>query len=153
MNLAPVRRLSMSNGEEPNYTVGYKKPPEHSRFKPGQSGNRKGRPRGSSKEHILSKLDRELQRKIIIQENGKTLKVTKLEAYLKRVVNGAINNDPKSSNALAKILPLLERFHGRKGALHPPSIHITFLPSKDEEKLPQLGENKHSRCAFHDTTG
>ncbi len=27
--------------------VGYKKPPTHSRFKPGQSGNRTGRPKGA----------------------------------------------------------------------------------------------------------
>jgi len=30
-----------------NYQVGYAKPPRHSRFKPGQSGNPKGRPKGA----------------------------------------------------------------------------------------------------------
>jgi hypothetical protein len=29
------------------YTVGYRKPPQATRFKPGQSGNPKGRPKGS----------------------------------------------------------------------------------------------------------
>jgi Family of unknown function (DUF5681) len=48
-----------SNATEPNTAapenlsnqtlemVGYKKPPTHSRFKPGQSGNRRGRPKGA----------------------------------------------------------------------------------------------------------
>ena len=30
-----------------DYKVGYKKPPLHSRFKKGQSGNPRGRPRGA----------------------------------------------------------------------------------------------------------
>ena len=30
------------------YEVGYRKPPKHSQFKPGQSGNPNGRPRGAS---------------------------------------------------------------------------------------------------------
>jgi len=32
--------------ERPGYDVGYGKPPAHSRFKPGQSGNPRGRPKG-----------------------------------------------------------------------------------------------------------
>ena len=31
----------------PGYEVGNGKPPEHSRFKPGQSGNPRGRPKGA----------------------------------------------------------------------------------------------------------
>ena len=30
-----------------DYEVGYKKPPIHTRFKPGVSGNPKGRPKGT----------------------------------------------------------------------------------------------------------
>ena len=32
---------------EQRYTIGYGKPPEHSRFQKGQSGNKKGRPKGA----------------------------------------------------------------------------------------------------------
>ena len=40
----------MSSKKEPSkadYEVGYGKPPQHTRFKPGQSGNARGRPRKS----------------------------------------------------------------------------------------------------------
>ena len=35
---------------KPTYEVGYKKPPKHGQFKPHQSGNPKGRPRGDARE-------------------------------------------------------------------------------------------------------
>jgi Family of unknown function (DUF5681) len=34
--------------------VGYRRPPRHSRFQPGQSGNPRGRPRGSSRSRTSS---------------------------------------------------------------------------------------------------
>ena len=41
-----ARRRPTSQG---NYTVGYGRPPEHSRFRKGQSGNPRGRPRGDTR--------------------------------------------------------------------------------------------------------
>jgi hypothetical protein len=38
---------SEESGAEPEYRVGYKRPPVHTRFKPGQSGNPSGRSKGS----------------------------------------------------------------------------------------------------------
>ena len=37
----------MSDDDQPDYKVGYKKPPLHTRFQKGQSGNPRGRPKGS----------------------------------------------------------------------------------------------------------
>jgi hypothetical protein len=37
--------------EGPSYEVGYGKPPQHSRFKPGHSGNPRGRAKGSLNTH------------------------------------------------------------------------------------------------------
>jgi hypothetical protein len=50
-----VRSAHLENGEDEAapldcdlpYSVGYGRPPKHTRFKPGRSGNPKGRPRGS----------------------------------------------------------------------------------------------------------
>ena len=41
------RGESKHPSKAPNYEVGYKKPPVEHRFKPGQSGNANGRPRGA----------------------------------------------------------------------------------------------------------
>lgn len=55
------------------YTVGHGKPPEATRFKPGQSGNPKGRPRG--KKYRPEVPPHERLKSIILEEAYRTIKV------------------------------------------------------------------------------
>lgn len=48
------------------YEVGYRKPPRHTRFRKGQSGNPKGRPKGAK--NLKTELEEELQEKIVVRE-------------------------------------------------------------------------------------
>ena len=80
------------------YEVGYRKPPKPTRFPKGRSGNPKGRPKGSRNLEIL--INEELDRNVVIQENGKKLHLTKREALAKRIVNAALTGDAKSTSAL-----------------------------------------------------
>ena len=57
------------------YSVGYGRPPEETRFKPGQSGNPKGRPKGSK--NLRTLFAEELRRSVTLKENGKTRRVPK----------------------------------------------------------------------------
>ena len=86
--------------------VGYGRPPVEHQFKPGQSGNKSGRPKGSKNEAtILSKL---LNRHIDIREKGKTRKITVREAiYLKFAVK-ALTGDPKAASFLLNRDQILE---------------------------------------------
>src|SRR5438045_1956885 len=43
----PTSPAENAAGKAPDYKVGYGKPPKHSQYKEGESGNEKGRPRGS----------------------------------------------------------------------------------------------------------
>src|SRR5215216_831037 len=74
--------------------VGYGKPPRHSRFKKGQSGNPKGRPKGSESAARLAR--RILNEKIVVRENGRRISITRREAMLKQLANKGIMGDLRS---------------------------------------------------------
>lgn len=83
------------NGKK--YKVGYKKPPRHGQFKPGQSGNPGGRPIGAKNKvkelptSLLSDLiHEEANRPVTIHEGEKKLTIPMVQAVLKSVaVNAA----------------------------------------------------------------
>ena len=70
------------------FEIGYRRPPPKSRFTKGQSGNPKGRPKGSN--NFLKVLEKELSQPIVVTENGKKKKVTRLQALVMRLVTGAL---------------------------------------------------------------
>jgi Family of unknown function (DUF5681) len=84
------------------YKVGDKRPPLHSQFKPGVSGNPKGRPKGSV--NFLTMLAAELKSPIKIQEAGKAKTISKQQAMIKQFVTRAVKGDEK---AFAKLIPLI----------------------------------------------
>lgn len=87
--------------ESDGYEVGYKKPPRKNRFKPGQSGNPKGRPKGHKNHDTL--LDEELQETVMITENRKSYRISKIKVIVKRLVEKAMHGD---LNALKTIFAL-----------------------------------------------
>lgn len=74
-----------SDGE---YQVGYGRPPRDHRFKPGQSGNPKGRPRGSKS--FSTHLQEELAELVSLNENGKSRRMSKKQVLAKQLVNKAL---------------------------------------------------------------
>ena len=89
--------------ENAEYEVGYKKPPAHSRWKPGQSGNPRGRPKRTKEVGKL--LERELDQLVRITERGQQTTLTKREILLKTLVNIALKGDLR---ALKMLLPYLK---------------------------------------------
>lgn len=94
------------NGTPPedDYEVGYKRPPKHTRFAPGRSGNPRGRPRKSKQLEDL--IEMELDEKITVKEGGRETFITKREAIVKQFLNRALKGDPK---ALQLVLAHLEK--------------------------------------------
>jgi hypothetical protein len=81
-----------------NSEVGYGKPPSRTRFVKGQSGNPKGRPKGSQNlATILTKVGRE---RVKATENGRTRHITKFEAAMLQLMNKAVSGDLNAARVL-----------------------------------------------------
>ena len=71
------------------------------RFKPGQSGNRKGRPKGSK--NLSTLMAEALAQTVTIVEGDVKRDVTKREAIALTITQGAMKGNPKHIAALLKI--------------------------------------------------
>ncbi len=92
------------NGEAPDdsYEVGYGNPPKHTRFQPGQSGNPRGRPKGTK--NLKTDLMEELGEKIIVREGGQARKVSKQRAVVKSVVARTLKGDVRAAALLTSMM-------------------------------------------------
>jgi hypothetical protein len=84
------------------YEVGYGKPPLHSRFKPGQSGNPAGKRK--PKPGLSDRLDRILAEMVSVTEAGRSRRIAKEEVFLRQMVNKAIAGDRQFGRLLLDYL-------------------------------------------------
>jgi hypothetical protein len=79
------------------YKVGYARPPKASRFKRGQSGNPKGRPRGRC--NLGTDLAAELNEHVTVREDGRARRVSKQRALIKSLMSKALGGDVRATTA------------------------------------------------------
>lgn len=115
----PIRRIRIQDEEE---EVGYSKPPKAYRFKPGQSGNPTGRPKGVKNE--LTIIHELLSQKITINARGRVKRITLFEALYRRALDAGLKGDLKS------IAFILNRFRGLADGQSP-----TDEPSEDDKAV------------------
>ena len=84
-----------------SYAVGYRRPPLHTRFKPGVSGNPSGRAKGSK--NLKTLFHQILNEQIALQDGNQSRKVSKAEAIMRRLIIGALKGDSRSLMTLMRI--------------------------------------------------
>jgi len=87
---SPLTPLPEGRGE-----IGNRRPPVATRFRPGRSGNPRGRPKTASRLRAL--VERELGEVVEANENGLPVRITKLEAAVKQFVNRAAKGDQRAA--------------------------------------------------------
>jgi hypothetical protein len=90
--------------------VGYKRPPVESRFKKGQSGNPQGR-RRRRPTTVAAMFAEELQSTVVINENGRRLKVQRIQVLIKEAVNQAMKGNFQPLVLITKISHSLEQLN------------------------------------------
>lgn len=96
----------MSEDHNGDYEVGFGKPPSHSRFKPGQSGNPSGRKHGSK--NLATIVRKAVNERVKVSENGRRHSMTKLDAAVKQLVNKAASGDQKANQLLLALVQVIE---------------------------------------------
>lgn len=83
------------------YKVGYGKPPRDTRFQPGQSGNPKGRQKGTKS--FKAAVGAILNETIKVQTPQGAKRITKLEALVHTSLNSALKGDAKAADQVFRI--------------------------------------------------
>jgi hypothetical protein len=98
--------------------VGYRRPPANSRFRPGQTGNPKGRLKGTA--NLRTDLRDELSENIRVRKGERDLKVSKQRAMLKALVAKALRGDARAASVVLGLVSKL------------------FEPEAETEPIPSL---------------
>ena len=91
----------IDEGRWPEESVTDKQPPRDTRFKPGQSGNPKGRPKGSC--NLSTKILQQLRQLVTVTKGGKPVKMTKADVIANQMVDGSMKGDHKATVLVMKI--------------------------------------------------
>lgn len=98
-------RKRSSRPSRRDYEVGFGRPPKATQFKPGKSGNPRGRPKGSRP--VGAVLQDILRQRIAVTQNGRTRWLPRLEVMLRKLANDAMRSEP---SAVKLMLSLVDRY-------------------------------------------
>lgn len=85
-----------------DYKVGYGKPPKQTQFKPGQSGNPKGRSKGTK--NLKTELMEMLAEMILVRDGDRTRQVSNQRAFLMALLSRAFKGDAKAAGHLIGLM-------------------------------------------------
>jgi hypothetical protein len=97
------------------YRVGDRRPPLHTRFKPGQSGNPSGRVKGSK--NLKTLFHQILNEEVSLREGGEVRKMTKAEAVMRSLVIGALKGESRSLLTLFRLAEATGQFEEPRNSI------------------------------------
>jgi hypothetical protein len=129
------------------YEVGYGKPPAETRFKPGESGNPRGRPKGSRnrspyprQDDLRSIFRQEANRLVPINEGGKTVTISMAQAIMRSLAVTAAKGNPRAQRTWTQLQSAVEREEWNERLAHFEAALDYKLGSERElERRKQLG--------------
>lgn len=125
-----------------DYEVGYGKPPKHSRFKPGRSGNPRGPKPRIPRAEIESQIGKDLRRILrdTVTVNGEDISI--MEALLKKAVHSALKDNRAN---LRYVIDLAAKAY-RENAERKPDIRL--IDAVDFERILRKPELRNFWIAY-----
>lgn len=117
------------------YEIGHGKPPLHTRFKPGQSGNPGGRKKGAR--NLKTVIADILETEIELIENGRARKRPLIDALILKLVQEALSGDTRA------IRDLLDRYERVTAA----SEERADEPLREDEAIIRRALNRETDAA------
>lgn len=127
-----------------SYQVGYGRPPAVSQFKPGQSGNPNGRPKGARNRSSMA--HDALERAISVKEKGKWRKTTVRKAAYRCLAEKAIAGDVKALDYLLSL-------ESNERPTEPDHADSEQSAAKDLEILQYFFDRRRAGLPHHDQGG
>lgn len=119
IRVSPEKQKKVVKSED-DYEVGRGKPPKHAQFSKGQSGNDRGRPKGSKN---LNTLIMEAARdQVTATIDGKQRRISKVQATTMQLATKAAAGDHK---AVIKFLDWVDEIEARAAAARPSQYPIS----------------------------
>lgn len=132
-----IKRLRLDDDAR-NEDVGYGKPPRAHQFKPGESGNPKGRPKGRKNE--ITMLTEMLYRVISVRQGERQLRMPVIQAMFHRFLEDSLKGNIKAARFLLDRLNAVASEGGQQTELNEDDQAILkaftedFLSGQKEQK-------------------
>jgi hypothetical protein len=125
----------MNTSSKPEYVVGYGRPPKHSQWKKGQSGNPQQRRKRPPKP-VATMVDEFFAREVDVVENGVSLRRTAFESIILRLCNKAMDGNTRALNVFKKYCDFAASRDNRGGMITEwvdDETYLTYLKEMQKE--------------------
>src|ERR1017187_9898279 len=125
-----------------DYRIGYGKPPTSTQFRPGQSGNPKGRPKAANS--LVSLIHTACNETVRVKEGNRYRRISKMEVGLKHLLNKVASGDIRAIKEVTKLYGLSDAAAFLPPLTAPP-IQVNFISPLKENRSPEYGRDTQSK--------